>query len=136
MVEHAGRFYRVPRLQMSPVPPAPIPILVGGASERALRRAARHDGWIGAGNVPDEVPGIVQHLRVLRREMGRDGAPFELIVALAVPPAVDVFRRLEDEGVTGVVSWPFAYTISPTSTLEQKRRALEQYGSGVIARMQ
>ena len=31
---------------MEPTPPH-IPIYVGGLSDVALRRAARHDGWIG-----------------------------------------------------------------------------------------
>jgi hypothetical protein len=50
-------------------------------------------------------------------------------------PAADVFRRLEDEGVTGVVTWAFAYTVGPNPTLDQKRRALEDYGNGAIAKV-
>lgn len=134
MVEHAGRHYRVPRLQMSPPPPGPIPILVGGGSERALRRAATlGDGWIGAGNTPEEIPGIVGRLRQLRREAGREGAAFDVIVALTVPADVDTFRRLEDQGVTGVVSWPFFYTIGPGTTAAQKREALARYAEQFIA---
>lgn len=41
-----GEFYPTPRLEMMPTPPR-IPIFVGGLSDIALRRAARHDGWIG-----------------------------------------------------------------------------------------
>jgi probable F420-dependent oxidoreductase len=135
MVEHAGRHYRVPRLQMSPPPPGPIPVLVGGGSDRALRRAAvLGDGWIGAGNTPEEIPAILTRLRALRGEAGRAG-PFETIVALTVPPDVDTFRRLEDRGVTGVVSWPFLYTIGPGTTAAAKRRALEDYAERIIARM-
>jgi probable F420-dependent oxidoreductase len=44
--EFDGEFYRTPRLEMTPTPPR-IPIYVGGLSEIAFRRAARHDGWIG-----------------------------------------------------------------------------------------
>ena len=44
--EFDGEFYQTPRLEMEPTPP-PIPIYVGGLSDIALRRAARHDGWIG-----------------------------------------------------------------------------------------
>ena len=44
--EFDGEFYQTPRLEMEPTPPH-IPIYVGGMSDIALRRAARHDGWIG-----------------------------------------------------------------------------------------
>jgi hypothetical protein len=48
---------------------------------------------------------------------------------------VDLFRRLEDEGVTSLVSYPFSYTLGPRSTLDQKRRALERYAENVILKM-
>ena len=44
--EFDGEFYSAPRLEMEPTPPH-IPVYVGGLSDIALRRAARHDGWIG-----------------------------------------------------------------------------------------
>ncbi len=133
MIEHAGRHYRLPRLQMSPAPTEPIPILIGGASERALRRAAHlGDGWVGAGNIPEEIPTILERLRVLRAEAGRDRLPFEVVVALTVPPDVDVFRRLEDQGVTGVVSWPLVFTVGRGASIAQKRGALESYANQII----
>jgi len=133
VVEHAGQHYRLPPLQMSPAPKAPIPILIGGASERALRRAATlGDGWIGAGNTPEEIPPIARRLRALRSEASRDGTPFEIIVALTTPPDVDVFRRLEDEGVTGVVSWPLVFTAGPGASIAQKRQALETFAASFI----
>jgi probable F420-dependent oxidoreductase len=136
MVEHAGRHYRLPRLQMTPAPKETIPILIGGASERALRRAAYlGDGWIGAGNTPDEIPPIAARLRALRAEAGRERIPFDIIVALTTPPDVEVFRRLEDDGVTGVVSWPLVFTAGPNTSIAQKRQALETYANQIISRM-
>jgi probable F420-dependent oxidoreductase len=135
MVEHHGVHYDFDRLQMSPAPAATIPIWVGGASDAALRRAARvGDGWIGSGNAPDEVPAILERLHTLRKEAGRDRLPFETIVALTVPPDLDLFKRLEDGGVTSIVSWPLTYTIGPGQPLAAKRAALEKYGNEVIAR--
>jgi hypothetical protein len=61
-----------------------------------------------------------------RREAGRERAPFEVIVALTTPPDIDTFRRLEDQGVTGVVSWPLV------SSIAQKRGALESYANQII----
>jgi len=46
-VDFSGRFVTVENAVVRPVPDPPIPILVGGRSDAALRRAARYgDGWI------------------------------------------------------------------------------------------
>ena len=42
-----GRFHSAPPLTMEPTPSRPVPVFVGGLSEVAFARAARHDGWIG-----------------------------------------------------------------------------------------
>src|SRR5690606_38184464 len=53
---HRGEHYQVPSIEMCPVPAAPIPILIGGHAEPALRRAARlGDGWMHAGGDPAEL---------------------------------------------------------------------------------
>ena len=46
MVEFKGQFFNFKKLEMLPAPKKDIPIYVGGFSEPALNRAARHDGWI------------------------------------------------------------------------------------------
>jgi probable F420-dependent oxidoreductase len=135
MVEHHGKIFDFPPLQMAPVPERPVPIAIGGTTPAALRRAARlGDGWIGPGNDPADVPPLLQRLQALRREYGRERQPFETIVPLKTPPDVDQFRRLEDEGVSSFLNYPFLYTVGPTSSLDQKRRVLEQYGNEIIAR--
>lgn len=45
-VDHHGPHYTVDGVTLAPLPPAPIPIWVGGNSAAALRRAARYDGWL------------------------------------------------------------------------------------------
>jgi len=125
MVEHHGRFFDFAPFQMSPPPPAQVPIYVGGLSPAALRRAARlGDGWIGTGQTAEEAVHYVTELRRLREEAGRAAAPFETIVPLAVPPDPALLQRLEEQGVTATTVWPFSYTIGPRSTLSQKRDAM------------
>jgi alkanesulfonate monooxygenase SsuD/methylene tetrahydromethanopterin reductase-like flavin-dependent oxidoreductase (luciferase family) len=125
MIEHRGRFFDLGPLQMSPAPPVPVPIYVGGLSKAAFRRAARlGDGWIGTGQTPDEAVSCVAELRRLRAEAGRANEPFETIVPLVVPPDPDLLKRLEAAGVTATTLWPFTYTLGPTSTLPQKRDAM------------
>ena len=133
MVEHHGRFFDFPRLQMSPAPAKPVPIYVGGASPAALRRTAtRGDGWLGNGSDPAEAARILGELARLRREAGRERLPFEAIVPLTTPPDADVLRALEDQGEHGTVSYPFMYALGPTSTIAAKRRYLEGYADSVI----
>ena len=133
MVEHQGRFFSFPRLQMSPAPSKPVPIYVGGASPAALRRTAtRGDGWLGNGSDPVEAARILGELARLRREAGRERLPFEAIVPLTTPPDAGVLRALEDQGAHGTVSYPFMYALGPTSTIAEKRRYLEGYAENVI----
>jgi hypothetical protein len=80
------------------------------------------------------VPALVKRLRAQRREAGRDGEPFETIVAVTAPPDVDLFRRLEEAGVTAAVHYPLGVALGPGSTLDGKRRALEHFGNAIIAR--
>jgi alkanesulfonate monooxygenase SsuD/methylene tetrahydromethanopterin reductase-like flavin-dependent oxidoreductase (luciferase family) len=50
-VTYAGDFFRLQDTQILPVPHPPIPLVVGGRSDAAMRRAgALGDGWIGAFN--------------------------------------------------------------------------------------
>jgi probable F420-dependent oxidoreductase len=136
MLEHHGTFFDFDRLQMCPAPAAPVPIWIGGISKPALRRAAvRCDGWLGSGHDEAQALELLGALRRLRREAGRGEEPFEAMVPLITPPDPDVFRRLEEQGATSTVSYPFALTIGPTSTIEQKRDAMRRYGDEVIATM-
>lgn len=134
-VEHHGDFFDFGPLEMSPSPARPIPIYVGGLAPAALRRAAQlGDGWIGTGHAPEEVPPLLERLRALRKEAGREAEPFETIVPLSVPPDPDLLRRLEAEhGVTSTTAWPFSYTLGPGSSLAQKREWLRRFGDEVIA---
>lgn len=133
MVEYRGEFFEIPPVQMSPPPGHPIPIWIGGASKPALRRAAtRCQGWLGAGNTVADALAIADELKRLRGEAGRQNEPFELVAPLFEPATPELFRELEDHGVTGNVSFPFFYSAGPNSTLEAKRAVMEQFSEGVI----
>ena len=136
IVEHHGEFYDFPRLQVSPAPTVPIPLLVGGISEPALRRAATlGDGWLGSGHTLEEATRLLGRLRELRKEAGRENEPFESIVPLVVPPDLDTLQRLEEAGASGTVSYPFAYTIGPDATLQQKLDMLKGFGDQFIRKL-
>lgn len=131
-VEHRGEFYDVPRLEMSPPPPAPVPILVGGMSDVALRRAARHDGWISDLMSTDEAAAHVARIDELRREAGRTG-PFDVIVSLSDAVTVDQFRRAEEVGVTDVLTMPWVYYGGFDQPLDQKLDGIARFAEEVAA---
>jgi len=133
MVEHHGPHFDFPPLQISPAPERPVPIIVGGANPAALRRAAqRGDGWIGAGNTAEEVPAILTELKRLRREAGREQEPFETIVGLSSGMEIDTLKRLRDQGMTSAVSYPFHYSLGVRSSLDDKKRVMEQFANTFI----
>ena len=136
MVEHAGAHFTLPRMQMSPAPPAPVPIYFGGTAEVALRRAARiGDGWIGTGQTPDEAARLLGRVHALRAECGRAREPFETIVPLVTPPAREVFARLEAEhGMSATSCYPFSFTLGATSTLKAKCEQMERFAEHFIAK--
>lgn len=136
MIEFHGTHFDFPRLQTSPVPKRSIPIYIGGASPPALRRTAQlGDGWVGAGNTPDEAVTILDEIGRLRREAGRAGDPFEAIVPLVTPLSADTLRDLADHGATATVSYPFRYTLGPDATMTQKLDAMKRFGESVIEPM-
>jgi probable F420-dependent oxidoreductase len=130
-----GRHYHVPELMLEPHPPAPVPILCGGESEPALRRAARLcDGWVGAAYSWDDAVRYVQKLTALRREYGRDGEPFEIMLALLEMPSADLYRRAEDLGITAVMCAPWLAEGVEPGDQERCRATIERFAETVIAR--
>lgn len=133
--EFHGKHYDIPSIKICPVPTEPIPILIGGHSEPALRRAARiGDGWMHAGS--DDLGAMLQRLTQLRKEYGREREPFELHVISFDAFTVDGVHGLEDLGITDViVGFRNPYDRSSDSmTLTQKIDALRRYADDVIAK--
>jgi probable F420-dependent oxidoreductase len=137
MVEYHGEFYDFPPIQMAPAPTAPLPIIGGGQSEPAMRRAARLDGWFGADAYqPDALLPLLDRLQQYRREAGTLDAPYDVLVGLGVPPTVDLLKRLRDRGVTGFINVPWYYQGTPTSTIEWKRDAMKRFAEDLITPLQ
>jgi alkanesulfonate monooxygenase SsuD/methylene tetrahydromethanopterin reductase-like flavin-dependent oxidoreductase (luciferase family) len=134
--EFHGEFYDIPKTKMTPAPTQPIPILIGGHAEAALRRAARVDGWMHGGGDPEELDRLLARLNQLRREEGKSG-PFEIHVISADAYTLDGIKRLEDKGVTDViVGFRIPYITGPdTEPLEAKIRNLEAFAENVMAKV-
>ena len=135
--EFHGKTYDLPSIKIAPVPSSPIPILIGGHADAALRRAARvGDGWLHGGGDPKDLPGLLARLASYRAEFGTADRPFEIQVISMDAYSVDGVRRLEDHGVTDVIvgfRWP--YTAGPdTEPLDRKLDNLRRFADDVIAK--
>jgi alkanesulfonate monooxygenase SsuD/methylene tetrahydromethanopterin reductase-like flavin-dependent oxidoreductase (luciferase family) len=103
-----GDFYRVGGIQLAPpLRPGGPPVLVGGFSSPAYRRAATSgDGFIHGGGKAEEVGAVFERLTELRREAGREG-PFELWVQVGAPAGRAEWKQTlsayEEIGATGLI---------------------------------
>jgi alkanesulfonate monooxygenase SsuD/methylene tetrahydromethanopterin reductase-like flavin-dependent oxidoreductase (luciferase family) len=133
--EFHGEFYDIPKTKMTPAPTQPIPILIGGHADAALRRAARADGWMHGGGDPDELDRLIKRVKQLREEEGRTG-PFEIHVISVDGFTLDGVKRLEDKVVTDViVGFRIPYIMgTDTEPLDTKIRNLEKFAENVIAK--
>jgi alkanesulfonate monooxygenase SsuD/methylene tetrahydromethanopterin reductase-like flavin-dependent oxidoreductase (luciferase family) len=72
-VGFAGRIFQVEGATIRPAPQVPIPIVVGGRSDAALRRTARHgDGWLGLFVSSERYRDAVRTVEQLAAAEGRD----------------------------------------------------------------
>jgi probable F420-dependent oxidoreductase len=133
-VSWSGTYYQVPELMLEPHPAVPVPILCGGESDVALRRAARLcDGWVGYAYAWDEALRYAQRLTALRRQYGLQNEPFEIVLALLEPPSVDIYRRAEDAGITAVMCRPWLMQ-SGSAGVDGYRKPIEEFAENIIAK--
>lgn len=135
---YRGRFYDVPSMKVCPVPTEPIPLLIGGHSDAALKRAAtRANGWMHAGGPNDALETMIAKLAALRAEAGKAHEPFEVHAASPDGRSVDGCRRLEDLGVTDVIVGfrnPYIIGQDP-QPLEDKLARLRRFADEVISKV-
>lgn len=133
--EYKGTFYDIPKVLMQPAPSKPIPILIGGHSDAALKRAARTgDGWMHAGGDPEELQTMLDKLARYREEYGRSDLPFEVHAISLDGFTPEGIQRLETMGVTDViVGFRNVYQMAQdTESLQQKIDALCHFSENTI----
>jgi probable F420-dependent oxidoreductase len=134
--EYHGQIFDFAPVKIAPVPSEPIPILIGGHSDAALRRAARvGDGWLHGGG--DDLPGLLARLGGFRRREGTAGRPFEVHAISAGAYRPDGVRRLEELGVTdAIVGFRWPYQTGPDrEPLAEKLAKLRGFAEDVIAKV-
>ena len=134
VVEHHGEHFDIPPLEMLPAPGARVPIIVGGLSEAALRRAARNDGWVSDLHNVEELAEICRRLDAYREEYGRSELPFAVYGSARDAWDLDGYRRMADAGVTHLVTMPWYFYAGPEADLAGKLEGIERFAEDVIAR--
>jgi probable F420-dependent oxidoreductase len=101
------------------------PILVGGESEAALRRAARLcDGWIGMSHDFESGAKVIARLHELLDQHGRGREGFQVCLGATITSHEDA-QRWEELGVTRIVFSPWE---SSRGAIDGMRRFAETIG--------
>lgn len=133
-----GEFYSFGELQQCPAPTEPIPLLVGGHADVALRRAVRKgDGWMHAGGDGEELDRLLTRIAEIRAEEGDTRDDFEIHAISMDAYSPDGVKRLADKGVTDcIVGFRVPYVKGPdTEPLDTKIKNLEWFAENVIAKV-
>jgi probable F420-dependent oxidoreductase len=125
-----GKFHRWAPVHSNPKPvqPGGPPIVVGGHTKAAARRAARvGDGWFPVRYDEAAFAGLMDELRGECARLGRD--PRQVEITTGFPKTdLDAVKRAQDLGISRLVIAP------PAFDPDGVRRGLEKFASEVIAR--
>jgi probable F420-dependent oxidoreductase len=135
-VEHHGEFYDFDKLEMTPAPTQQPPIYVGGISEPAFKRAARNDGWVSDMHTIEEFREIKKKLDDERAALGRSDTDFAMIGACTDAFDYDGYRRLEEAGVTHLLTMPWIFYSGFTTDLQERVDGLNRFADDIIAKFQ
>jgi|SRR5690625_398674 len=137
VVSHEGEFFSYRDVILSPPPPAPVPIWVGGASPPALRRAAAQDGWLGLPLPHAELKSVTDRIFALRREQGLLEQPYDVLLSPVEPLTKDFLASLNPAGSyhSSVLPWtpspwgraPWVEEGEDHSQLAIKFRSMERF---------
>jgi probable F420-dependent oxidoreductase len=125
----AGTFYRWPAVESNPKPVQKpgVPIVIGGHSEAAARRAARHgDGFFPARGDRETLGRLFSVLREECAKVGRDPREIEITSGTGAKADLDVVKRFQDLGVQ-------RFMVSPAGSNEDSiRKGLDDFADHVI----
>jgi probable F420-dependent oxidoreductase len=134
MVSYRGQHYQFDPMEMNPAPTEPVPIWIGGISDPAMRRAARlADGWVTDLQTSREITDSIRRIATWREEYGRTGA-FDVMATPSDAYDFDAYRRLEDAGVTHILTMPWPFYHGESEDLDKKIDGVKRYADDVISR--
>jgi probable F420-dependent oxidoreductase len=135
MVEYQGKHYQFEPMEMNPAPTEYIPIWIGGISEPAMRRAARlGDGWVSDLQSSEDIIHSIEKIQSWRKELGRENEPFEVMATPNDAYDVDGNKRLENAGVTHILTMPWPFYHGETDDLDKKIDGVKRYADDIISK--
>lgn len=130
---YEGEIHHMPANKMCPAPTAPTPILIGGHTDMALKRAARTDGWMCAGLDIDQLAVHITRINELRDEYGTADRPYSVFTTGADAFSTEGIEKLEHIGVTDVViGFRNVYEMEADKPLDEKIGMLNWYAGEFI----
>jgi alkanesulfonate monooxygenase SsuD/methylene tetrahydromethanopterin reductase-like flavin-dependent oxidoreductase (luciferase family) len=135
VIEHHGEFYDIPRLEMNPAVTEPVPVYVGGISDAAFRRAARHDGWVSDMMTSEQLGDSWRRIEAYRREAGTSDRPFAVVGSTKDVSDIDGYHRLAELGVTDLLTLPWVFYSGFTDDLSKKIEGINRFAEDVLARV-
>lgn len=129
-----GDHIQMPSIKMCPTPEAPTPIMIGGQSEVAFKRAARlGDGWMAVAAEMDQLTEWIGKINAYREEFGTADKPFEFWTTGKDAFTEEGIIQLEKIGINEVViGFRNPNTGDPDLPLEDKIKMTQWYGKTFI----
>lgn len=130
---YEGEVHQMPANKMCPAPTAPTPILIGGHTDIALKRAARADGWMCAGLDIDQLAAHITRINEFRDEYGTASRTYSVFTTGADAFSKEGIAKLEHIGVTDVViGFRNVYEMEADKPLDEKIGMLNWYANEFI----
>lgn len=131
-ISYKGDHFDFSDVQIRPYPEKPIPVIAGGYSKAALKRAIQCDGWYGPGNTLEDLKGITQTLLDGVKASKKDSTNYRIIAPLLSPLDEETIQKMEAMGVTDTVNYPFLYGIGEAASIEQKKAYMTEFAERFI----
>jgi probable F420-dependent oxidoreductase len=128
-----GKYFRWPAVESNPKPvqAGGVPIVIGGHTDLAAKRAARYcDGFFPGRGDAKRIGELLTILKDECKKVGRDPSEIELTLPLPLfNYDLDLIRRYRDMGASRVMIGP------PGFDKEGLAEGLERFGNDVIAKL-
>jgi hypothetical protein len=100
-----------------------------------MKRAARlGDGWVTDLQTSAEIIESIERINNWRREYGRENEPFEVMATPSDAWDIDGYKRLQDAGVSHILTMPWPFYHGESEQLEHKIDGIKRYADDIIAR--
>ncbi|HNI69731.1 MAG TPA: TIGR03619 family F420-dependent LLM class oxidoreductase [Marmoricola sp.] len=135
---YEGEFFKIETMKQTPAPTKKIPLLVGGHSDAALKRAVlRGDGWMHAGGDGEELDRLLKRLAEIRKAEGDTREDFEVHAISYDAYTLDGIKSMQEKGITdAIVGFRVPYIKGQdTEPLQKKIDHLNSYADSIISKV-